>query len=74
MVLVQRTSITMTAATLSKPYAPETISEDKRVCRFMWATYYSRPPPRKLKPIWDMATVLRHIETWSDMSIYRVPG
>ena len=33
----------------------------------MRATYYSRPPPRKLKPIWDVATVLRLIETWGDI-------
>ena len=51
-------------ATLLQPYAPESIGEDRRVCRFMRATYYSRPPPRKLKPIWDVATVLRHIEAW----------
>ena len=54
-------------ATLSQPYAPEMIGEDRRVCRLMGATYYSRPPPRKLKPIWDVATVLLHIETWGDI-------
>ena len=54
-------------ATLLQPYAPESLGEDKRVCRFMWATYYSRPPPRKLKSIWDVATVLKHIEAWGSI-------
>ena len=55
-------------ATLLQPYAPETISEDRRVCRFMRATYLSRPPPRKIKPIWDVATVLRCLEGWGDIN------
>ena len=25
------------------------------------------PPPRKLKPIWDVAAVLKYIETWGDI-------
>ena len=54
-------------ATLIQPYAPETISEDKRVCRFMRATFLRRRPPRKLKPIWDVRTVLTWLENWGDI-------
>ena len=48
-------------------YALETISENRRVRRFMRATFLSRPPPRKLKPIWDVVTVLTCIENWGDI-------
>ena len=50
-----------------QPYAPETISGDKRVCRFMRATFLSRPPPRKIKLIWDVGTVLTCLESWGDI-------
>ena len=56
-------------ADLIQSYAPEAISEDKRVCRFMRATFLSRPPPRKLKPIWDVRTVLACLENWGDIEM-----
>ena len=54
-------------ATILQPYAPETISKDKRVRRFMKATFLSRPPARKIKPIWDVGTVLKCLETWGEI-------
>ena len=54
-------------ATLLQPYAPETLGEDRRISRFMRSTFYSHPPPRKLKTICDVAAVLKYIKTWGDI-------
>ena len=54
-------------ATILQPYAPETIREDKRVRRFMKATFLSRFSARKIKPIWDVGTVIKCLESWGEI-------
>ena len=55
-------------ATLLQPLSERTIGSDKAVSLFMRATYLSRPPERRLRPIWDVSSVLRCIEAWGDIA------
>ena len=55
-------------ATLLQPLSERTIGSDKAVSLFMRAIYLSRPPERRLRPIWDVSSVLRCIEAWGDIA------
>ena len=59
---VQRSAI----AAILQPLAERTIAADRAVSLFMRASFLSRRPPRKLKPIWDVGLVLRLLENWGD--------
>ena len=55
-------------ATILEPLTSSPVSQHPMVNRFMRAVYQNRPPQRKLKPIWDVAQVLRMLMDWGPAS------
>ena len=55
-------------ATILEPLTSSPVSKHPMVYRFMRAVYQNRPPQRKLKPIWDVAQVLRMLMEWGPAS------
>ena len=54
-------------STLLQPFDDKPIGSDKVISLFMRASYMSRPPLRKLNPIWDVGLVLRKLAEWGDV-------
>ena len=54
-------------STLLQPLCERTIGANRAVSLFMRAVYQSRPPTRKIAPIWDVASVLQCVKAWGDI-------
>ena len=53
-------------ATIIDPLTNSPLSQHPMVCRFMKAVFLARPPPRKVKPIWSVSTVLEMLRSWGN--------
>ena len=53
-------------ATILDPLTNSPLSQHPMVCRFMKAVFLARPPPRKVKPIWSVSTVLEMLRSWGN--------
>ena len=51
-------------ASIIDPLTNSPLSQHPMVCRFMKAVFQARPPPRKVKPIWSVSTVLEMLRSW----------
>ena len=63
-ILVHKAAI----ATVMDPTTHTPMSQHPLVSRFMKSVFQARPPARQLKPIWDVAVVLREMLTWGTSS------
>ena len=53
-------------ATIIDPLTNSPLSQHPMVCRFMKSVFLARPPPRKVKPIWSVSTVLEMLRSWGN--------
>ena len=58
-------------ATIIDPLTNSPLSQHPMVCRFMKTVFLARQPPRKVKPIWGVSTVLEMLRSWGNPKQFR---